>query len=219
MAQSMRIPIAREGYPFIAISAVLTVAPWVFGWERMAAIFFVLTVFVTSFFRDPERKTNATPDEVISPADGRVLAIEEHEKSRHLGGPCQRVTIFMSVFNAHVNRIPISGEVQAIRYHPGRFLTGFSEKASLENEQNAVRIKDEKGRELAMVQIAGLIARRILCYLKEGDKVHVGNRFGLIRFGSRVDMFLPQTAEVLVVPGDRVKAGLHKIALLRGESL
>jgi phosphatidylserine decarboxylase len=210
----MRVPIAREGYSFIVIGAVLTLGPWALGWERVAAIFFVLTVFIICFFRDPERKTDAEKGDIISPADGRVLSVEEVEKVPYLEGTCQRVCIFMSVFNVHVNRIPRSGNVEAIRYQPGRFLMGFSEKASLENEQNAVRIKDEQGKEIVMVQIAGLLARRIVCYLKEGQKVNRGERFGLIRFGSRVDLYLPKSAEVLVVPGDRVKAGIHKVARL-----
>lgn len=214
MAESVKIPIAREGYPFIGISALLMVIPWVLGWERIAAIFFVLTVFVIFFFRDPERQTEAAQGEVISPADGKILAVEEVEKIPHFEGRFQRITIFMSLFNAHINRIPLSGKVQAVRYQPGRFLVGFSEKASLENEQNAVWITDEKGRKILMVQIAGFIARRIICYLKEGQRVSVGERFGLIRFGSRIDLYLPMSAEILIVPGDHVKAGVHKVARL-----
>ncbi len=212
MAESVRVPIAREGYPFIGIAAFLAVTSWAVGWERIAAIFFVLTVFVISFFRDPDRKIVAEDGDVLSPADGRVLNVETIKKSPYNDTPCQKIVIFMSVFNAHINRIPFSGTVRSIRYAPGRFLMGFSEKASLENEQNAVRIEDEKGRALTMVQIAGLVARRIICYLEENAKVRVGERFGLIRFGSRVDVYLPEDAEVLVVPGDRVKAGLNKIA-------
>ena len=212
MSQNIRVPIAREGFPFIIISLVLTLLFWGVGWERLAAIFFVLTVFVISFFRDPEREIKAKLGEVLSPADGRVLSVEEVVDGPYREGPCQRITIFMSVFNAHVNRIPLTGKVEKVQYKPGRFLMGFSEKASLENEQNAVWIADDKGRELVMVQIAGLIARRIICYAKKGDEVKIGDRFGLIRFGSRVDVYLPQSAGVLVVPGDRVKAGLHKLA-------
>lgn len=210
----MRIPIAREGYPFIIISLVLTLVFWAVGLSRFAAIFFFLTIFVGSFFRDPERKIQAKKGEVISPADGRILAVEEVEAPRHLKGVWQRVTIFMSVFNAHVNRIPIAGQVKEIRYHTGRFLMGFSEKASLENEQNAILMETNTGHRIMFVQIAGLVARRIICNIEEGESVQVGDRFGLIRFGSRVDVYLPKGAEVLVVPGDRVKAGLHTLAHL-----
>lgn len=209
-----RLPIAREGFPFIIALAIMTVAAWALSWERLAAIFFLLTIFVISFFRDPERAIEAKTGQILSPADGRVLVVEEVHDERYLKEPCQKVVIFMSVFNAHVNRIPVSGTVEEIRYQPGRFLMGFSEKASLENEQNAVRISDQQGRQLVMVQIAGLIARRIICYLEEKATVTVGDRFGLIRFGSRVDLYLPKSADVLVVPGDRVKAGLNIIANL-----
>ncbi len=214
MAATVKIPIAKEGYLFIGICLVLTLLFWAFGWERLAAIGFVLFVFVICFFRDPERQIDAKDDDVMSPADGRVIMVEEVTHPEYCEGTCQKVVIFMSVFNAHVNRIPISGTVKWVRYQPGRFLMGFSEKASLENEQNAVCIEDKKGRALTMVQIAGLIAGRIICNVEENATVHVGERFGLIRFGSRVDMYLPVSAEVLVVPGDRVKAGLHKIARL-----
>jgi len=215
MADTVKIPIAREGYPFIVLVAFIAIAAWAFGWERVAALAFLLTIFVTAFFRDPERKITARPGDILAPADGRVLAVESLSASRYFSGACQRVTIFMSVFNAHVNRIPISGTVEEISYHPGRFLLGFSEKASLENEQNAVRIRDERGRDMTMVQIAGLVARRIICYLNKGQAVQAGERFGLIRFGSRMDLYMPPTADILVVPGDRVKAGLHVVARLQ----
>lgn len=212
------LPIAKEGYPFIGIVLSVTLLSWAVGWTRLAAILFLLTVFVISFFRDPERRIQAAKEDVMSPADGRVIIVEEVKDPRGLSGVWQKVTIFMSVFNAHVNRIPLSGKIKEIRYHPGRFLMGFSEKASLENEQNAIKLEGNNGKEIMFVQIAGLIARRIICHLEEGSEVHVGDRFGLIRFGSRVDMYLPREAEVLVVPGDRVKAGLHKIARFNEQS-
>lgn len=214
MFQGKRWPIVAEGYPFIWVGLGLTLLTWVSGWDRIAAIFFVLTVFVIAFFRDPEREIHAKDGEVLSPADGRVVIVEAVKHPRYLEGEWQKISIFMSVFNAHVNRIPISGEVQWVRYNPGRFLMGFSEKASWENEQNAIFFEDEKGRGVLAVQIAGLIARRIVCHLTEKQTVHVGDRFGLIRFGSRLDVYVPTDAEVLVVPGDRVKAGLNKIAQL-----
>lgn len=214
MESGFRLPIAREGFPFILIAFVLNVGAYLLGWHSLAATLFLLLIFVISFFRDPERKIASELGDVLSPADGRILSVEEVEQPKYGGVPCQKVVIFMSVFNAHVNRIPLSGEIKDVTYHPGRFLMGFSEKASMENEQNAVTITDKQGRTLVMVQIAGLIARRIICYLKGGESVEQGARFGLIRFGSRVDLYLPQDAEILVVPGDRVKAGLHAIANL-----
>lgn len=207
-----RLPIAKDGIVFIAIAFGVMVLTWLLGWERVAALSFLLFVFVTAFFRDPERKIHYGKGQVLSPADGRVLLVETVENPRHLRGRWQKVTIFMSVFNAHVNRIPMNGVVKGIHYHAGRFLMGFSEKASLENEQNAVLIEGRPGEKILMVQIAGLIARRIVCHLNKGQKVRAGDRFGLIRFGSRADVYVPADADVLVVKGDRVKAGLDVIA-------
>lgn len=207
-----RLPLAQDGLVFIAVVFGLMLLTWALGWERLASLSFLLLIFVTAFFRDPERKINASKGQILSPADGRVLLVETVENPRHLKGRWQKITIFMSVFNAHVNRIPITGIIKGIHYHPGRFLMGFSEKASLENEQNAILITGGPGEKVLLVQIAGLIARRIVCRLEPGQKVKAGDRFGLIRFGSRADVYVPADADVLVVKGDRVKAGLDVLA-------
>lgn len=207
-----RLPLAQDGLVFIAIALAVMVLSWLLGWERLAAVSFVLLVFVVAFFRDPERKIRVRKGDILSPADGRVLLVETVENPRHLRGRWQKITIFMSIFNAHVNRVPIKGTVKAIHYHPGRFLMGFSEKASIENEQNAVLLEGAPGEKMMMVQIAGLVARRIVCHLTAGQEVTAGERFGLIRFGSRADVYVPADADVLVVKGDRVKAGLDVIA-------
>ena len=213
MAQQKRyIPIAREGAPFIWVVVGLTLLAWLSGWERVAGFLFLLTVFVVAFFRDPDRKIKAGSHDLLSPADGRVLMVEPVEDPPYLKGQWQKISIFMSVFNAHINRIPINGTVRQIRYKTGRFLMGFSEKASWENEHNAVLIEDSTGRQVMMVQVAGLIARRIICRLTEGTSVEVGSRMGMIRFGSRVDVYCSPQTEILVVPGDRVKAGLNVLA-------
>ena len=212
MKRSSRLPIASDGVIFIIATAAVTLLAVLLGWERVAALCFLLTVFVVAFFRDPERRIQAGAGEVLSPADGRVLVVESVTNPAPLKGSWQKISIFMSVFNAHINRIPLSGMVSAIRYRPGRFLMGFSEKASIENEQNAIVISQAGKAKLMLVQIAGLIARRIVCHLEEGQEVQIGDRFGLIRFGSRTDVYVPEDAEVLVVKGDRVKAGLDALA-------
>jgi len=212
LKRSSRLPIASDGVIFIIATAAVTLLAVLLGWERVAALCFLLTVFVVAFFRDPERRIQAGAGEVLSPADGRVLVVESVTNPAPLKGSWQKISIFMSVFNAHINRIPLSGMVSAIRYRPGRFLMGFSEKASIENEQNAIVISQAGKAKLMLVQIAGLIARRIVCHLEEGQEVQIGDRFGLIRFGSRTDVYVPEDAEVLVVKGDRVKAGLDALA-------
>lgn len=207
-------PVAREGAPFIWVGFGLTSLAWIAHWERTAAILFLVTVWVIAFFRDPERTIQAKAGELLSPADGKILSVETVQRPRYVEGPRQKISIFMSVFNCHVNRIPITGTVKKIRYSPGRFLMGFSEKASWENEHNAVVVENKQGIEILFIQIAGLIARRIVSYLQEGDHVNIGQRFGMIRFGSRCDVYLPMNVQVAVVPGDRVKAGLNVIARL-----
>lgn len=216
MPSKRLLPIVREGYPFIWVGIGLILLTWVAGWDRLAALLFLLTVFVITFFRDPDRKVSAADGEILSPADGRILIVEEVDEVPHSRAPTnarwQKVSIFMSIFNVHVNRVPMTGRVKKIRYSPGRFLMGFSEKASLENEHNATLIEEASGKQVMLVQIAGLIARRIVSHLSEGDSVKAGDRFGMIRFGSRCDLYFSPEAEVIVVPGDRVKAGLHTIA-------
>lgn len=212
MSRRRRIPIAQDGVVFIIVAFALMLLTWALGWERPAAVCFLLLIFLIAFFRDPEREIRAQKGEVLSPADGRVLIVETVQDPPHLRGQWQKITVFMSMFNAHVNRVPISGTVKSIRYQPGRFLMGFSEKASAENEQNAVLLEGAPGEKVMMVQIAGLVARRIVCHLEKGQEVRVGERFGLIRFGSRADVYVPADADILVVKGDRVKAGLSVLA-------
>jgi phosphatidylserine decarboxylase len=166
---------------------------------------------VAAFFRDPERKTLHDDHLILAPADGRILQIIPVPGEGTGIPPSQQVSIFMSVFNCHVNRIPFSGRVSTCMYNPGKFLPAFREKASLLNEQNTIHIKNG-GMDIGVRQIAGLIARRIVCRVTCGDAVTQGSRFGLIRFGSRVDLLIPSSAEILAAPGQKVKAGLHPIA-------
>jgi phosphatidylserine decarboxylase len=199
--------IVSEGIPFIVVMAGATLIAFLSGFAWIAFLFFLLTLFVGWFFRNPERTMPENPLQLISPADGKVIRIEEVASDNNADCRLRKVSIFMNVFNVHVNRIPCSGEVVFIRYKPGKFLSANLDKASALNERNAVLIRREDGREVMTVQIAGLIARRIVCWLKEGMKVKKGERFGLIRFGSRVELYLPLDSTLLVKLGDKVRAG------------
>ena len=205
--------IHREGYPFIAIFAAINLlafllSAWL-GWLLLP-----VTVWCVAFFRDPDRKTPQEPGLIISPADGKLLPVVEAVPPAELGmgsAPRPRLSIFMNVFNVHVNRNPISGNVIARSYRPGKFFNASFDKASLHNERMSIRLRPEgesgESRDLAMVQIAGLVARRIVCELVQGEGVRRGDRFGIIRFGSRVDIYLPPRTEILVAAGITARAG------------
>jgi len=199
--------IVREGLPFILPLVLLTAAAALMGGGASALVLGAVTAFVIAFFRNPERETPDDRKLVISPADGRVIRIETVDGQELIPGSLKKISIFMNVFNVHVNRIPYDGAVSAIRYRPGRFLSADLDKASEQNERTSVLLKTWDGREILTVQIAGLVARRIVCWLKEGMAVRAGERFGLIRFGSRLEVFLPDDATVLVRLGDKVRAG------------
>ncbi|HWA70310.1 MAG TPA: phosphatidylserine decarboxylase [Rhizomicrobium sp.] len=203
------MPIHKEGYPFIALFAGVNLLAFLFsawlGWLLLP-----VTLWCIAFFRDPERKTPDGENLVICPADGRLLPIIEAAPPAELGmgdGLRPRLSIFMNVFNVHVNRNPVSGTVLALSYRPGKFFNASFDKASIHNERMSVRLRTPTGRELAVVQIAGLVARRIVCDLVQGQGVRAGARFGIIRFGSRVDVYLPPGAEILVTAGMITKAG------------
>jgi phosphatidylserine decarboxylase len=203
------MPIHKEGYPFIALFAGVNLLAFLFsawlGWLLLP-----VTLWCIAFFRDPERKTPDGENMVICPADGRLLPIIEAAPPAELGmgdGLRPRLSIFMNVFNVHVNRNPVSGTVLALSYRPGKFFNASFDKASIHNERMSVRLRTPTGRELAVVQIAGLVARRIVCDLVQGQGVRAGARFGIIRFGSRVDVYLPPGAEILVTAGMITKAG------------
>lgn len=203
---------AREGLRFVVVGAVLTCLAAAFGWYWLAGLFAIATVAVASFFRDPERHPPSDERAVVAPADGRVLRAEFVDDQRFLEGPVQMVSIFMSPLNVHVNRNPIGGRVVDVRYHAGRYFRAFAEKASLDNEQNAILVEDHRARRVAFVQIAGFIARRIVCYLRPQMAIERGARCGLIMFGSRVDVFLPADAELRVQVGQKTRAGETVIA-------
>lgn len=212
----MRIPLAREGYPFILASIVITVA---IGYFDLRVSFYPLVypalslaLFVVWFFRDPERDIPTDPLAIVSPADGKVIKAERVREERFLKDDAIKISIFMNVFNVHVNRMPSTGKVLGIFYNPGKFINASFDKASLENEQNALLIESAGGRKYVANQIAGLIARRIVCRVKEGDTLDTGTRFGIIRFGSRLDVFLPVDVKLNVKIGDKVSAGSSILA-------
>jgi phosphatidylserine decarboxylase len=219
IASTVIKPIHREGYRFIGIFAAVTVVLFLvfrpLGWIGLG-----LTVWCYYFFRDPDRVTPTRSGLVVAPADGFVSLIEPAVPPAELGlGPAARtrVSIFMNVFDCHVNRTPAEGRVTRIAYRPGKFLNASLDKASEDNERNALAIELEDGRTLAVVQIAGLVARRILCEVREGDSLLTGQRFGMIRFGSRLDTYLPEGVSPLVAVGQYTTAGETVIADLASD--
>lgn len=199
--------IAHGGYPFIILSLVTTVFIAFFGIGWLTILFAFITFFITWFFRNPERYFQEEDKVLISPADGKIIKIEDVEVNGSISGKFKKISIFMNVFNVHVNRAPYAGEIVAINYHEGKFFSANLDKASLDNERNEILIRTEDGRSLWMVQIAGLIARRIVCWINVGNIVRKGERVGLIRFGSRVDVYLPEDTRITVKLKDKVKAG------------
>lgn len=204
--------IAREGWPFLAISllAALAVSAWCLTW---AIPLWIIFVFVLQFFRDPPREIPQGEGLVLSPADGRVIKVERTQDG-YAGREAILVSVFMNVFNVHSNRSPVDGTVQQVQYFPGKFVNADLDKASSENERNAIVATTPSGQTVTFVQVAGLIARRILCYVKAGDVLTRGQRYGFIRFGSRVDVYLPLTATVRVAIGDKVSATTTILARL-----
>jgi phosphatidylserine decarboxylase len=214
MMKNYGIPVASEGWPFIVPLAIITALLFAFGWRNTGVVTLVLTLFVLFFFRDPERVVPEGKGAVVSPADGKVIVIKDIYEPTYLKQDVKQISIFLSVFNVHVNRAPIEGTVELVKYNPGKFHVASVDKASLDNEQTAMVIANGKDKVLVK-QIAGLIARRIVCYAKPGDAIKRGERYGLIRFGSRTDIFLPKDAEIRVKLGDRVKGARDIIGVLK----
>jgi phosphatidylserine decarboxylase len=215
--RSQLVPITPEGYPFIGLFALASLLLfWL--WTPLGWIGTVLTVWCILFFRDPPRVTPIRDGLVVAPADGRISRIVVAPPPHELGlgdKPLPRISIFMSVFNCHINRSPVSGRVEKILYHPGVFLNADLDKASEDNERNSLIIAT-MGTRVAVVQIAGLVARRIVCFVREGQALGAGERFGMIRFGSRLDVYLPEGASPLVSEGQTAVAGETVLADLRG---
>ncbi len=200
-------PIAKEGLPFLIPVVLLTVILGLMGWKVWMSVGILFSLFLAYFFRNPKRKIPSLQNVVLSPADGRIIYVGECEEDRFLKEKTLKVSIFMSLLDVHVNRTPISGKVVERNYLPGRFLVASVEKSSLLNEQNAMILESEDRFKILLVQIAGFVARRIVCYAKAGDLLRKGEIFGLIRFGSRVDLYLPPVVKPIVRVGQHVKGG------------
>lgn len=209
-AASVLTPIHREGFRFIAIFLGASLLLFAIGLAPLGWLGLVLTAWCAYFFRDPERMVPEESGLVVAPADGRICAIETVSPPDELSlgvVECQRISIFMNVFDVHINRSPLSAKVLRIAYVPGKFLSADLDKASKDNERQAMTLESPEGHRLGVIQIAGLIARRIVTFVKEGRDLRAGEKFGLIRFGSRVDLYLPQGAKALVAVGQRAIAG------------
>jgi len=204
--------VAKEGLSHISIPSFLAIILLLMGYPVGGAAAGIVAVSVALFFRDPERTHSAGPGQILSPADGRIVAVDRVQEDRHLGGGSLRISVFMSIFNVHVNRVPLDASVVAVKHVPGGFAMAHLDSAGLINERTEILLVDSSGRKCLMVQVAGLVARRIICRLSEGDEVVKGSRFGLICFGSRVDLYLPEEAQPLARIGDRVRAGQSVLA-------
>lgn len=207
----MLIQINKEGYKLAGILFIIGVLSAKIG-KWLARLFMLAAAFTLYFFRDPDREIPQEANAIVSPADGRVAAVDTVENVPFLNGAAKRVSIFLSIFNVHVNRSPIKGRVVYRQYNPGLFLPAYKPKASLDNEQNSLGIEGEDGCRVLVRQIAGIIARRIVCFKAPGMRVERGERFGMIRFGSRTDLYMPLDAEVCVEVGQCVKGGSTIVA-------
>lgn len=211
--------IVADVLPILFVLSIITIVAISWGGWRVGLFPLLLVLFILYFFRNPPRKITAGADEVVSPADGVVLSVAEVNEENYLHGPAIKISIFLSIFNVHVNRTPIAGVVDYLHYRPGKFLPAFKSHASDLNERNYVGIRSEQNPALAVlvVQITGFIARRIVCWVKEGDALAQGELFGMIKFGSCTEIYLPIGSEVLVQKGEKVKGGLSIIGRLRNE--
>ena len=200
-------PVAKEGLPFIIPAVLLTVFFIAMDWNLLTFLGIFATLFIIFFFRNPKRKIPSLENIILSPADGRIVHVGECEEDRFLKEKAFKISIFMSIFDVHLNRAPASGKVLQRSYLPGRFLVAKREKSSLLNEQNAFILETEDRFKILLIQIAGFVARRIVCYAKAGDTLRRGEIFGMVRFGSRVDLYLPKDVKPIVRVGQHVKGG------------
>ena len=206
-------PIAVEGYPFIAVAGFVTIVFAVLAWKLLAVLGLCITLFCTYFFRNPERIAPENAHAVLAPADGKIIYIGNVQEDR-LDAEMVKISIFMSVFNVHINRVPVSGRVVDTFYKRGKFLDVRDSRSTFENEQSGMLIETAGGAKIMVVQVAGLIARRIVCYAEKGDELVRGERYGLIRFGSRLDVYLPKSTDLRVSMGERTVAGETILGLL-----
>lgn len=204
-------PVAKAGYPLILAAAFVTLIFALLGLTLLALLGVGVVFSFCGFFRDPDRVIPDQAAGIVAPADGKVIVADTVETTPFFNGRCKKLSIFMSVFNVHVNRIPFDGVVEKVSYHPGKFFAANRDKASSQNEHSAVFLKTPDDQAICVVQVAGLIARRIICYVQPGMELKKGQRYGLICFGSRLDVYLPDDTEITVAVGDTVKAGTSLI--------
>ena len=207
------IKIAPDGYPFVIAFALITILVYIFGKPWMAVLPLTVTLFMALFFRDPDRTIPVDKGAFVSPADGKVILIKDVYEKDYLKAESKEISIFMSIFNVHVNRAPSEGTVSLIKHSPGKFLVAHKDAASIENE-NTVMVLQGKDGKILVRQVAGLVARRIVCKVKAGDMLRRGERYGMIKFGSRLDVYLPKETEIQVRAGDKVKAGQTVLGIL-----
>ncbi len=210
----MRIPVAKEGIVFILPLAIVSIFFWIIQVSSAAVFCALLTIFVVYFFRDPERSIPQEEKAILAPADGRIIQVESCVEENFLKGPAFKISIFMSLFDVHINRIPFSGKIVDLFYQPGKFSIANLPKASAINEQNTLLLEAADGTRLVLSQIAGLIARRIVCWVRRGDEVIKGQRMGLIAFGSRVDLYLPSRTNLVIQMGQKVSGGQSILGFL-----
>jgi len=199
--------IAREGYPLILTGAALTILAFVLGGKAVGTILLIVTLAVTAFFRDPDRVIPTGEGLIVSPADGKIVSIVDLKPDANSSTLTTRISIFLSPLDVHINRIPVAAKIQEVVYQRGKFMAAYKDEASSRNEQNTIELADERGRRLRVVQVAGVVARRIVYRVHQGQHVQRGERFGLIMFGSRTDSYLPGDCKIEVAEGQRVKGG------------
>ncbi|HEX6175069.1 MAG TPA: phosphatidylserine decarboxylase family protein [Candidatus Binatia bacterium] len=199
--------VAKEGYPIILFTASLSAAVWAIGWSVVAGVLAILALAVLAFFRDPERCPPDGEGLIVAPADGKVVSVTKVKQGQLMKKADSRVSIFLSPLDVHINRSPIGGKVDDVKHTRGKFIAAYKDEASERNEQNSLRLLDDRDREVEVVQVAGVVARRIVCRARKSDFLSRGARFGLIMFGSRTDLYLPTSTRIEVAEGQRVKGG------------
>ncbi|MBY0371317.1 phosphatidylserine decarboxylase family protein [bacterium] len=214
MKTTENFPIAREAFPYLGVLVAAGAALAVGGLWQGTVVLALLAAYVVFFFRNPERQIPGGVEQVACPADGKVIFVGQATEKEFLQEERTKISIFMSLFDVHINRVPVDGTVEGLKYHPGRYLAAWDDRSCEENERNTVLLRTQRGETMVLVQIAGLVARRIVCYPQKGAFVTKGQRLGLIQFGSRVDVYLPPGAKPLVHLGDRVKGGETLLAKL-----
>jgi phosphatidylserine decarboxylase len=210
------LPVAPDGWSVLWKLLVLAAVFAVFDWGSLSWVALILAGFTLFFFRDPDRDVPTDPDLALSPADGTVMRVEDVAEDEFIGGPAKRVSIFLSVFNVHINRSPVTGTVKWVQYRAGKMLAAYKTEASTENERNSLGIEGRDGRRVVVHQVTGLIARRIVCSATPGTRLAQGQRFGLIKFGSCTELLVPASAMILVQSGDKVQGGLTALARFTG---